>query len=294
MSTGDSLDTQTTWLSPEDIETVRGQVPIVYVDAIPVRLDMAGNVTEVGLLLRAMPDGTVSRAVVSGRVLYGETVRDALLRHLARDLGPAADPRLPPSPAPFTIAEYFPDADITGFHDPRQHAVSLVYLVPVDGVCAPGCLQLGLHLGHPRGSGIERGPGRDDRRPGPVGDVGAGPRRLPALVGPSRRFAAMSADLIARFWELESSHRFAELAPMFADDAVYYDPLVGRLDGRPAIAAFAAKIEEVSAAAGIRTRLVDCAGDADCGWARFVMNVGDSADIAGQSLYRIEECQLGG
>lgn len=142
MSTGDSLDTQTTWLSPEDIETVRGQVPIVYVDAIPVRLDMAGNVTEVGLLLRAMPDGTVSRAVVSGRVLYGETVRDALLRHLARDLGPAADPRLPPSPAPFTIAEYFPDADITGFHDPRQHAVSLVYLVPVDGVCAPAAYSL--------------------------------------------------------------------------------------------------------------------------------------------------------
>ncbi len=99
----------------------------------------------------------------------------------------------------------------------------------------------------------------------------------------------MSADLIARFWELESSHRFAELAPMFADDAVYYDPLVGRLDGRPAIAVFAAKIGEVSAAAGIRTRLVDCAGDADCGWARFVMNVGDSADIAGQSLYRIEK-----
>jgi ADP-ribose pyrophosphatase YjhB (NUDIX family) len=98
---------------------------------------MSGRVTEVGLLLRAMADGTVSRAVVSGRVLYGETVRDALLRHLARDLGPAADPRLPPSPAPFTVAEYFPDPEVTGFHDPRQHAVSLVYLVPVDGVCAP-------------------------------------------------------------------------------------------------------------------------------------------------------------
>ena len=26
---------------------------------------------------------------------------------------------------------------MTGFHDPRQHAVSLAYVVPVDGECQP-------------------------------------------------------------------------------------------------------------------------------------------------------------
>src|SRR5436190_1677755 len=133
----DLTQTQPGWLSPDELSSLRGLVPMVYVDAVPVRLDRRGEVVEVGLLLRAMPDGTVSRAAVSGRVLYGETVRDALLRHLAKDLGADAEPRLAPSPAPFTIVEYFPDPEVTGYHDPRQHAVSLAYVVPVDGLCQP-------------------------------------------------------------------------------------------------------------------------------------------------------------
>ena len=84
-----------------------------------------------------MADGTISRAVVTGRILYGETVRAALLRHLAKDLGPLAQPQLPPNPSPFTVIEYFPDATVTGFVDPRQHAVSLAYIVPVLGECFP-------------------------------------------------------------------------------------------------------------------------------------------------------------
>ncbi len=112
-------------------------MPIVYVEAVPVRVDSLGNVTEIGLLLRQAADGTISRLIVSGRVLFGERVRDALLRHCEKDLGPLALPRIPVGIAPFTVVEYFPDASVTGFHDPRQHAVSLVYVVPVDGECEP-------------------------------------------------------------------------------------------------------------------------------------------------------------
>lgn len=137
LSVTDLSVTETPWLEGDVLSGVRERVPMVYVDALPVRLDSQARVSEVGLLLRAMPDGTVSRAVVSGRVLYGETIREALLRHLYKDLGNECDPRLPPQPAPYTVAEYFPDPELTGFHDPRQHAVSLVYLVPIDGVCSP-------------------------------------------------------------------------------------------------------------------------------------------------------------
>jgi ADP-ribose pyrophosphatase YjhB (NUDIX family) len=70
-------------------------------------------------------------------VLYHERVRDALLRHLEKDLGPLAMPRIPLSPHPFTVAEYFPTPGVTPFHDPRQHAVSLAYIVPVLGDCSP-------------------------------------------------------------------------------------------------------------------------------------------------------------
>jgi hypothetical protein len=125
------------WLSREELGAARERLPILYVDIIPVRVDGSGAITSVGLLLRITGSGSISRALVSGRVLYHERVRTALLRHIEKDLGPLALPRLPVSPQPFTIAEYFPTPGVTAFHDPRQHAVSLAYVVPVDGDCEP-------------------------------------------------------------------------------------------------------------------------------------------------------------
>ena len=138
------VDTEEAWLSDDDLETVRGRVPMVYVDAVPVRVDSIGEVTHIGLLLRAMADGTVSRALVTGRVLFGERIRHAVLRHLEKDLGPMALPRLPANPTPFTVAEYFPDPKVSGYHDPRQHAVSLAFVVPIDGEASPSADALDL------------------------------------------------------------------------------------------------------------------------------------------------------
>jgi ADP-ribose pyrophosphatase YjhB (NUDIX family) len=128
---------QTSWFASEDFDVLRQRMPILYIDAIPVRVDTHGVVTSIGLLLRATGQGTITRALVSGRVLYHERVRAALLRHLEKDLGPLALPRVPPSPQPFTVAEYFPTPGVTPFHDPRQHAVSLAYVVPIEGDCEP-------------------------------------------------------------------------------------------------------------------------------------------------------------
>ena len=125
------------WLSREDMDLARERLPILYVDVVPVRVDAHGAVVAVGLLLRAGEDGQIKRALVSGRVLYHERVRAALLRHIEKDLGPLALPRVPPAPQPFTVAEYFPTPGVTPFHDSRQHAVSLAYVVPVEGDCAP-------------------------------------------------------------------------------------------------------------------------------------------------------------
>ena len=125
------------WLSEFELEAVRRRLPMLYVEAIPVRTDGVGQVTDVGILLRASSMGEIKRTIVSGRVRYGETVRDALFRHLENDLGPMAFPLLPPQPTPFTVAEYFPIPGVTAFHDDRQHAVSLAFVVPVTGTCEP-------------------------------------------------------------------------------------------------------------------------------------------------------------
>lgn len=125
------------WLSQEALAVARATLPLVYVDAVPVRLDESGDVVAVGLLLRVTSDGRITRALVSGRVQFHERIRDALLRHIEKDLGPVALPVIPPSPQPFTVAEYFPTQGITSYHDARQHAVSLAYVVPVAGDCLP-------------------------------------------------------------------------------------------------------------------------------------------------------------
>ncbi|HEV7813065.1 MAG TPA: NUDIX hydrolase family protein [Leifsonia sp.] len=125
------------WLSDIELEQARRRLPLLYVEAVPVRVDGLGQVTEVGVLLRANAVGEMTRTLVSGRVMYGETLREALFRHLEKDLGPMAFPQLPASPIPFQVAEYFPMPGVTPFTDDRQHAVSLVYVIPVTGTCEP-------------------------------------------------------------------------------------------------------------------------------------------------------------
>lgn len=139
VESGTDLPTETAqgWLSDEELESTRARVPIVYVDAVPVRVDGLGLVTEVGMLLRQAADGSISRMVVSGRVQFGELLREALIRHCEKDLGELALPRIPPNPSPFTVIEYFPDRARSGYYDPRHHAVSLAYVVPIDGDCEP-------------------------------------------------------------------------------------------------------------------------------------------------------------
>src|SRR5690554_2170061 len=137
MSSTGTPDPENAWLSDVELLEIRRRLPILYVEAVPVRIDGLGQVTEVGVLLRASVTGEMARALVSGRVMYGETLREALFRHLEKDLGPMAFPQLPTSPLPFQVAEYFPLPGISQFTDERQHAVSLAYVVPVTGTCEP-------------------------------------------------------------------------------------------------------------------------------------------------------------
>ncbi|UNK71577.1 NUDIX hydrolase family protein [Microbacterium sp. H1-D42] len=130
-------DTNPGWLSDIELEEARRRLPMLYVEAIPVRTDGSGQVTSIGALLRSTPLGEMTRTIVSGRVRYGESIRDALFRHIENDLGPMAFPQLPPSPDPFTVAEYFPIPGVSAYHDDRQHAVSLAFVVPVTGTCEP-------------------------------------------------------------------------------------------------------------------------------------------------------------
>ena len=47
----EQLDTKTGWLSRDELENARANVPLVYVDAVPVKVDELGRITKVGLPL---------------------------------------------------------------------------------------------------------------------------------------------------------------------------------------------------------------------------------------------------
>lgn len=138
MSEIDSAD-MGPWLSPEDLEFVRRKVPIVYVDVVPIRLDDDGTCAGIGMLLRVDETG-ISREFPSGRVLFHEPIRDALARHIEKDLGNLSLARLPHSITPFSVQEYFPTPGTRAedLQDARQHRVDLSYIVPIDGTVNPG------------------------------------------------------------------------------------------------------------------------------------------------------------
>ena len=176
MSSVGTPDPSSGWLSDEELAEARRRLPLLYVEAVPVRVDGLGVVTSVGVLLRANPAGEITRTLVSGRVMWGETLRDALFRHLEKDLGPMAFPLLPPSPVPFHVAEYFPIPGLSAFLDERQHAVSLAFVVPVTGTCEPRQDALELTWMTPAEASSADDPRRDGGRP-----------RHPAARGPRLR-----------------------------------------------------------------------------------------------------------
>ena len=91
----------------------------------------------VGSLLRVSEDGSIERTLITGRVLYHETLREAIARNVAKDLGDIALPLLPIGLQPFTVAEFFPTPGLSEYYDPRQHAIALCYVVPIAGDCKP-------------------------------------------------------------------------------------------------------------------------------------------------------------
>jgi hypothetical protein len=143
------------WLSREDIDRMRRQIPMVYVQVVPVRTDELGRVSQVGSLLHVGDDGSLERTLIAGRVLYHETLREAIARNIAKDLGDIAIPELPVALQPFHVAEFFPTPGVSPYYDPRQHTVALCYVVPIPGDCKPQDETLDVEWCDPEGVRIE-------------------------------------------------------------------------------------------------------------------------------------------
>ena len=75
--------------------------------------------------------------------------------------------------------------------------------------------------------------------------------------------------VIHRFWQIQNGGRYNELAPLFADDAVFTDVLYGEFHGRQAIADYFVRMEAEMPDIGATFELVDAAGDETVGWTQW-------------------------
>ena len=143
------------WLGSDEINRMRNEMPIPCVQIVPVRTDELGRVAQVGSLLRVSDDGSIERTLIAGRVLYHESIREAIARNVAKDLGDIALPVLPSSLQPFTVAEFFPTPGISDYFDARQHAIALCYVVPIAGDCRPQDETLDVEWVDPNGAMLD-------------------------------------------------------------------------------------------------------------------------------------------
>ena len=129
------------WLAADQWKWAQDHLPIACVDLLPVRLTASGTVGRVGLIHRDVPHHGRRWCLVGGRLWRDEGFPAAAARQLRETLGPAVafDP-LPPDRQPDHVTQYFTTPRPDGLLDPRQHAVTVVFVVPLlaDAVAPAG------------------------------------------------------------------------------------------------------------------------------------------------------------
>lgn len=124
------------WLKDDEWRWAQEHLPLVCVDVLPYRKGASG--LELGLILRATPTEGERWCLVGGRLLYGESIRQAIGRQLTETLGEELRFALPDAVRPAYIAEYAPEEIGLALVDARQHAVGLTFPVEISGRPVPG------------------------------------------------------------------------------------------------------------------------------------------------------------
>lgn len=113
------------WLSAHEWLRVQQTMPITCVDVLPV--DQDGRA---GLILRDVPEAEPAWCVVGGRLRRAETLEEAVRREL-RDTLSVSPVEIPEEPT--VVTQYFPKPRPPHLYDPRQHAVSLLFGLQLEG-----------------------------------------------------------------------------------------------------------------------------------------------------------------
>jgi ADP-ribose pyrophosphatase YjhB (NUDIX family) len=125
------------WLDDSDWKWVQDTLPIACCDVVPVQMIGNGQTIEkIGLIYRDTPHQGMRWCMVGGRMYRNESMAEAATRQLRETLGPEVQFQIDPQAQPDFVVQYFTSTRPVGFLDPRQHAITLAFVIPITGKIA--------------------------------------------------------------------------------------------------------------------------------------------------------------
>lgn len=94
--------------------------------------------------------------------------------------------------------------------------------------------------------------------------------------------------LAEKFWDIQINGSHAELLPLFADDAVFEDPAIGRIEGKLAIEKLLHHLDKIFGDNPPQFEVLEIAGDESVAWSRWVWKR-PQGDVEGVGLYKVKE-----
>ncbi|MEL6875402.1 MAG: nuclear transport factor 2 family protein [Pseudomonadota bacterium] len=95
-------------------------------------------------------------------------------------------------------------------------------------------------------------------------------------------------QVIETFWEIQDGHDYTKLIPLFADDAVFEDPAIGRVEGKEAITKLLHHLTKELADKKMHFEVLEIAGDETVAWSRWLWKRPDG-DVEGVGLYKVRD-----
>jgi len=102
---------------------------------------------------------------------------------------------------------------------------------------------------------------------------------------------AAAREVIGKFWDIQNDGDYGALLPLFAEDAVFEDPIIGRVEGKKAIGELLNRLTKELADVGHFFEVLEIAGDEEVAWARWIWKR-DEGDLEGVGLYRVKNGKL--
>lgn len=101
----------------------------------------------------------------------------------------------------------------------------------------------------------------------------------------------MAKQLIEQFWEIQKSRDYTRLVELFSDDAVYEDCLLGKFEGKAAIAQMMEDATKKLGDADQYFDLIEIAANDTVGWSRWIWK-GPGIELNGVSINKIKDGKI--